>query len=115
MLGRARTCTRCERGELVSRVDVGLCLIQQIDHQIVLGFTSTDDIHAHPLCISKDPGITRDIVGTLLALWILHGGLRHRLIKKHGVDHTSLYVSGTRLVLLKSEPTQQVVHKYGES
>src|SRR5262249_30063300 len=111
MLGRARTCTRRERGELVSRVDVGLRLIQQIDHQIVLGFSSADDIHAHPLRISKDPGITRYTVGTLLALGVLHGGLGHRLIKKYGVGHTGLHVSSTRLVLLGPEPTQQVVDK----
>src|SRR5262245_58008043 len=105
MLGRARTCTRRERGELVNRVDVGLRLIQQIDHQIVLGFASTNDIHTHPLCLREDPRITRDTVGTLLALRVLYSGLSHRLIKKHGVGHTGLYVSSTRLVLLGVEPT----------
>src|SRR5678815_374865 len=112
MLGRARTCARGERGELVSRVDVGLRLIQQIDHQIVLGFSSADNIHAHPLRVSEDPGITRYAVVTLLALWVLHSGLGHRLIKKHGMGYTGLHVSSTHLVLLGPEPTQQVVHKY---
>src|SRR5215475_9251903 len=115
MLGPARTCTWGVRGELLSRVDVGLGLIQQIDHQIVLSFSSADNIHAHPLSISEDPGITRYAVVTLLALWILHSGLGHRLIKKHSMGHTGLHVSSTHLVLLGSEPTQQVVHKYGES
>src|SRR5947207_13394482 len=104
MLGCASTGTRRERGELVSRVDVGLRLIQQIDHEIVLGFASTDDIHADPLRIRKDPGIARDAVVTLLALWILQRGRGHWLIKQHGMAHTGLYVSSSRLDLLGSQP-----------
>src|SRR5262249_27371207 len=56
----------------------------------------------------------RYAVVTLLALWVLHGDLSHGLIKKHGMGHTGLHVSSTRLVLLGSEPMQQVVDKYGE-